>query len=325
VKLRLGLVGLGNHMYNIMYPAMKNMPVELVAACDVSQERLDRFAGYYRVPASYTDYRAMLAREKLDVVVCIIDADHHYEVGKACLQAGVHAFVEKCPCNTAEQAEDLATTMHASGKYLTAGFNRRFVTAYMMAHEIINRQEFGPKLFYSAKYHANPYRSEAYFVFNHIVHHLDLARYFLGELELVHAEKLRLDDRRVGFTLLLKAASGTMATIQSGSLQCEFFPMERVEINGLGTNVIVDNIKSLQYNRPAPPRDREKTAPMTDKSDGQVWNLNHGYGSGYTYYGYDLIMETFVDHLLAGTRPAYTIDDAVGTMRLLDKVRAAVA
>ncbi len=50
MKLRLGLVGLGAHTYNVPYPTMKNMPVELVAARDVSAASLARFAAFYHVP-----------------------------------------------------------------------------------------------------------------------------------------------------------------------------------------------------------------------------------------------------------------------------------
>jgi predicted dehydrogenase len=319
--MKLGLVGLGQFMYGILYPAMKSMPVQLAAACDNDVDRLQRFAGFYHVPRTYTDYETMIAEEALDVVVCVIDAEHHYQVAKACLREGIHVFVEKCPCLSGDQAQELTELMDSSGRYMAAGFNRRFTTAYMMAHAIVHTSEFGPTLLYNAKYHAGPYASESYFVFNHLVHHLDLARYFLGELELRHLEKEKIDDQRVAFSLQLRSQEGAIASIQSGSVQCEFYPMERVEITGLGTNVIIDNVKHLQYNRPAPPRDTIRDAGLSDGGDALVWNLNQGYHSGYSYYGFEHELEVFFGHLCAGTRPAYTIRDAVPTMRLLDAVR----
>ena len=47
--LRIGLVGCGNHMFNIIYNCLKALPVELVAICDIDRQKLDRFSKTYTV------------------------------------------------------------------------------------------------------------------------------------------------------------------------------------------------------------------------------------------------------------------------------------
>jgi len=59
--------------------ALPEGQVQLVACCDLYRDRADAFAGLYGVPATaiYTDYHAMLAKERLDIVSVATWPDVH--------------------------------------------------------------------------------------------------------------------------------------------------------------------------------------------------------------------------------------------------------
>src|SRR5659263_641296 len=137
--VRLALIGCGRHMYSRIYDYMKDLPVELVAICDIDKVMLERFEKKYNVGKTYTDYREMLKKEKPDAVMCIANPQVHYEVARDCLLSGVNVFVEKTPCVSLEQAQELYSIQKITGRYAMVGFNRRFATAYIMAKEIIGR------------------------------------------------------------------------------------------------------------------------------------------------------------------------------------------
>ncbi len=76
----------------------------LVAVSARQQDKLAVFADQYDVPAHYTEYREMFAREKPDLVQVSTPPDARLEIFQAALDAGVPALLVEKPL--AIQAED---------------------------------------------------------------------------------------------------------------------------------------------------------------------------------------------------------------------------
>jgi predicted dehydrogenase len=319
--LKVGVIGCGNHTYKILCDRMKELPITIEAACDTDEGRLARFSRTYRLSKTYTDYRKLIAESGVDILVCAVNAEIHYEACKLGMLSGKHVFVEKTPCLNAEQAEELRDIQNRTAQSVMVGFNRRYTTAYRMAKEIITRPEFGGVLMYQAKYHAGEYRSEDYFYFNHVIHHLDLAVYLLGDISITHAEKIKVNDKKAGINITFLTGSGAVGNIQSASFQISSFPLERVEIIGNERNVIADNLKRLEYNRPGAQRETFEETYMQDTGDSLVWNINHGIHPEYSYYGYEAELHHFIDSVLKGRKPSPNFDDAVTIMKLTDQIR----
>jgi predicted dehydrogenase len=324
-SIKLALVGCGEYMYNVMYFAMRKLPVRLVGVCDSDPKKLERFSTLFNVPARYASYTEMIDAQKPDAVLCIVDAATHYEVMKYCLTRGIHVFAEKTPCSSAEQAKELAALQKKSGKTAMVGFNRRFAASYMMAKEVIGRPEFGTPAMFYAKFHASPYRSIDYFIFNHIIHFLDLARYFLGELENIDVRHKVYTEKSGAFLVNFTTAVGTIGTIQSACMLQEPYPMERVDIVGTaGRDVVVDNLRSFSYNRSGPARDKQFDLPLQDSGDCLAWNPSHGYAYGFDYMGFDAELDAFVKSITTGAPCGCGIGDCVGSMEAMEIVRKAV-
>lgn len=318
--LSLGIVGLGEHMYHRLYPMMNGMMVHLTTVCDKDEEKCRRFGEWFSTDRFYLDYEEMLDNEKLDAVLCAGDAGLHYQVAKACMMRGISPFVEKSPCETCEQALELQKLERKTGCFTMVGFNRRFTTSYQMAKEIVEREEFGNAMLYMAKYHSSAYPSDEYFLFNHVIHHLDLARYLMGEVREIQGNKVILGKGRVGYHIRFVTVSGALGFIESSSMQREDYPMERVEITGDGCNVIVDNVRNLEYNRPV--SDKRSLYPsLKDGMDMQGWNDNHGHSSLYGHYGFERELEVYVKAVKGLVKPAATFQDIASTMQLYEKLK----
>lgn len=319
-ELKIALIGCGNWVYDVIYECTKHLPVKLIAICDLKEERLQKFAERYHVTKVYRDYKDLLRKEELDAVICFPDDTHmHYSIAKDCLLSGVNVFIERPQCLNIEQAKDLISIQERMSKYVMARLNKRFTPAYMMAKEIIQREEFGRVTMYMAKYHAPEYESEPSFIFKHIIHHLDLARYLLGEIVLTHVDTIKISDTRIGYQICFVTANDSIGVIQTGSLQSAGYPMERVEITGVGKNVIVDNIKSVEYNREAPKRNAEQVGALSDGGDSLFWNMGHGNNSNFTYHGFENQLHQFVNSLLQKKPPFPHMEDSIHTNELLDK------
>lgn len=318
-KLKIAIIGCGNMVYNFIYDCTKNLPVKLVAICDEQEERLQRFTERYYVPNTYKHYQDLLSNEELDAVICFPDSiESHYEITKQCLLSGVNIFIERPQCLSSVQAKELIEIQNQTSTYAVARWNKRFTPGYIMAKEIIQREEFGQITMYLAKYQAAEYESDQSYIFKHIVHHLDLARYLMGEIILTHVDTIKLSDKKVGYNISFKADNGAIGVIQSGSLQSEGYPKETVEITGVEKNVIVENIRSVQYNRPAKKRNTAIVEPLQEGGDTLLWNLSHGNNSGYSFHGFENQLHHFFHSLYTKNEPFPHLEDSIHTIELLE-------
>lgn len=321
--ITLALIGCGSWVYDTIYECTKNLPVRLAAICDSDEAKRLKFAERYRVASLYSDYKEMLANEQLDAVIAFpSDISLHYGIARDCLSAGVHIFIERPQCMAIEEANELIELQNRMSKYAMPRFNKRFTPAYIMAKEIIQRQEFDRVTMYWAKYQATEYESEHSFIYKHIIHHLDLARFLLGEIALTHVDRIKWSDKRIGYNISFKTAEGAIGSIQSGSFQSAGYPTERVEITGVGKNVIVDNIRSVQYNRNAPKRNADIVLPLLEQGDTLFWNINNGNNSNFTYHGFENQLHHFVRSILAKSAPLPHMEDTIHTLRLLESLRS---
>jgi predicted dehydrogenase len=178
------------------------------------------------------------------------------------------------------------------------------------------------------KFNASQYKSTDYFIFNHIIHHIDLVRYLVGEIGDLYFQHKIHHERSGAFALHFTARdSGAVGTIQAASMLEEAYPMERVDIAGTGGNLVVDNLRDLRYNRSGPQRDVNFAQPLENTGDCLAWNPSHGYGVGrgiFSYLGFEPEIAEFVQALLGGPRPSCTIEESVGTMRVMETIRGRI-
>ena len=84
----------------------------IVAAADPNAERLGEFATRWDVPATYSDYREMLATEQLDIVSICTPTRSHAEVAAAVSASGVKGvFMEKPIARCLREADEMIAAL----------------------------------------------------------------------------------------------------------------------------------------------------------------------------------------------------------------------
>lgn len=123
--LRAGVIGLSiGKLHAEAYAANKD--AELVALCDIWEERLEKRGEQFPGTELYTDYHEMLAKANLDVVDVCVPNDIHAEVAIAALEAGVNVCCEKPLSATLEGAQAItAAVEEAPGKF-TVCYDKRY-------------------------------------------------------------------------------------------------------------------------------------------------------------------------------------------------------
>lgn len=142
-KVKVGIIGTGSisNLHMSGYALLEN--VEVVAACDINEERVKEFAQKYNIPYTFTDYNEMLKMEELDAVSVTAWNNIHAPASIAALNAGKHVLCEKPLALNAEQASEMVEASHKSGKILMVGFCRRFGDNAKALKELINNGDLG--------------------------------------------------------------------------------------------------------------------------------------------------------------------------------------
>jgi len=144
--LEIALIGAGAQGQVLMFSCLKIPGIRFKAVCDIWTEynlrRVSRILQKYRhEPATYVDYRKMLAKEKdLDAVIIATPDFCHADQTVDCLDGGIHVYCEKEMSNTREGASRMVEAARRSGKLLQIGHQRRSNPRYLHCYEKLIRE-----------------------------------------------------------------------------------------------------------------------------------------------------------------------------------------
>jgi predicted dehydrogenase len=119
---------------------------EIVACCDVREDVMEEFGKRYGVPKErhYTDYKALIDKERLDIVSVATQPEQRAEIVIYAVEHGVRAiYAEKALCASLEEADAIVEAVERNGAVLNMGTNRRWDPGYDKMKEIIESGELG--------------------------------------------------------------------------------------------------------------------------------------------------------------------------------------
>lgn len=126
--LRIGIIGCGGIANGKHMPALKKQKdVQMVAFCDIIEERAVKAAKDYGTPdaKTYTDYKELLEDKTIDVVhVCTPNKEHSF-ITIDSLEEGKHVMCEKPMAKTYAEAKAMLDAAKRTGKKLTIGYQNR--------------------------------------------------------------------------------------------------------------------------------------------------------------------------------------------------------
>lgn len=314
-ELRVGFVGCGAHATMNLYPSLAFSPVQLVAVCDMDEERMDKVRRTYGADEGFTAVADMLDGPELDAVLVCGPPELHVEAAIQALNRGLHVFIEKPPAPDLKGALAIQEAANHNDRYCTVGFMKRFALRYLQAKDIMATSAFGETTQLSIKYsHWHAPNLEWMLTFM-TVHLFDLMRFFVGDIERISFERNDTGGQH-SFSIAGRATSGALLTLTTSGQEPRI--KEHVEIVGEGELIVVDNVIELEYHRRVAPH-RNFTSSIHDiqlvRPDFAIPNAHQ---NTLFLQGYAGIMVDFATSLARGLKPAVTIEDGVAAMRLVD-------
>ncbi|RMO14894.1 Dehydrogenase [Pseudomonas cichorii] len=321
--LRVGIVGLGAQMQENLLPTLLQMPdIRIVAVCDSDRtraEQINRFVSNVMITDNFDE---MLASARLDAVVMACPPQAHRDLSFKAMAKGVHVFVEKPPCFTLDELEELIAASKDAKVITGVGMNFKFAKPMQQLRKMTSTEQFGQTVHVQLNHYASKPTSPLWgldstlrsFLLAQAIHTIDLGVTFGGgELRDIESRVQRHGDSLL-VSLELQFTTGASVSLLSGTLFPYFeFDMKIVSSNSM--MVELNNLWNITMHEP----EHGTSATGTAKRWRGAWQPGP-LDSGYERSGYFGELEKFFHAVRTNTafeasfeslRPTYKVIESI--------------
>ena len=227
--IRLVLVGCGRISGNHFDAFRKIDGIELVAVCDVVEERA-RAAGEAQGVPFFTSYEKMLRAVECDAVVIATPSGLHPQQGVLAAKAGKHVITEKPMAISLGAADELVQGCDSAGVRLFVVKQNRLNPGIQLLKRALDKGRFGriylanttvrwtrPQEYYDQAPWRGTWEFDGGAFMNQASHYVDLIQWLVGPVESVIAKTAtlarRIEAEDTGVAVL-KFRSGALGTIE---------------------------------------------------------------------------------------------------------------
>lgn len=320
-KINIGFIGVGEIAQWVHFSSLLKMEdVNLVAICDLNVKRLKEATEKFKVKKTFTNYKQMLRKVKLDAVYIAVPPKALKPIVLYCLSQKLHVFMEKPPGVSLKETEEMAKVAKENNCKTMVGFNRRFAPVTRKAKKVIKEKgSITQCMVEYHKYHLDdsPYYGENSWLLVDIIHSVDTLRWIAGEVKSVQSIVSKFDSNyENSFLALLEFKSGAKGILNSNYLSGA--RINKIEIHGQGIAAYIEppNLATIYernrtYINPKPAILLEGSRLAESKEI-------------YRTYGYFAENRHFIDCIKKDILPETSLEDATKTMRLMEAIQGVV-
>jgi predicted dehydrogenase len=266
----------------------------------------------------YDDIETMLeqAGGELEAIVVVLPADGYEKTLLRCLSTGLAIYCEKPVALDAATLHRLEDARGKARVTVMVGYMKRFAPAYDRARALIQEPAFGGATAYNAYWGMGPgFPTFDYLIRENATHHLDLARYLMGEVTDVAVRTCEPRDQSVSAAILMRFDNGAVGTLQVNNNSAWDHDNEWISVTGRGPVVIVDNVETCIHRIPGEAERR--------------WTPNYTVPapatSSLTVMGFTGALKHFVQVVREGAPCRSDLCSALRTTELAERVLFAAA
>ncbi len=208
--------------------------VEIVGVADPDQSRACELATAWQAGEVFADAKSMIQQTKPDFVDIVTRPESHLELVELAASLGCAVICQKPMAPTVAQCEQMVASCQAAGVRLLIHENWRWQPWYRAVRQAIVDRGFGPLFhlnfrvrtgdgFGPGAYTVQPYftEMERLFIYETLVHHLDIARFVGGEIRDIFCRTQRINPKIAGedcVTISFGYQSGASGTIDANRI-----------------------------------------------------------------------------------------------------------
>jgi len=229
-QVQVGLIG-SQFISALHAEALQHCPqARLAAVASPTPGNAERLAQRFGIPHAFTDYRQLLARPDIQMIVVGVPNDLHCQVVLDAAAAGKHVVIEKPLCVSLADADRMIAACRQAGVKLMYAEELCFAPKYVRLKQLLDSGALGtPTLIKQSEKHDGPHaahfwdvnRSGGGVTMDMGCHAIEFFRWMLGRPPIksvyaqmstqVHGAKTRGDDNAI---LILEFANGVVCVAE---------------------------------------------------------------------------------------------------------------
>lgn len=160
--LKIAIIGCGRIADDHLEQIKRIADCEAVAACDLEPLMAKQLCERFKVKQAYSNVAEMLKACRPDVVHITTPPQNHCSIGKQCLEAGAHIYVEKPFALNSEEAEELIDCANARGLKVTVGHDLQFSHVSRRMRELVKTGYLGGPVVHMESYYCYELANASY-------------------------------------------------------------------------------------------------------------------------------------------------------------------
>jgi predicted dehydrogenase len=180
--LKVGVIGCGYWGPKLIRNFMTCSETELVWACDLDEERLEKFSSLYPGVQRTTQLADLLADSGLDGVAIATPVNTHFPIAKACLESGKHVLVEKPLASSAKEGEELVQIARKNDLQIMCDHIFCYTGAVRKIKEVIQSATLGELLYFdSVRVNLGLFQTDVNVAWDLASHDISIVDYLVDE------------------------------------------------------------------------------------------------------------------------------------------------
>lgn len=326
-RLGIGIVGLGmvaaTHARALL--ELTDL-VEVVGVFSPSEARRAEFAARFGFPVA-SSLEALVADERVDIVLCLTPPNARAEVARLCVAAGKHALMEKPLERTLAAASGIVELFEAADLRLGTVLQYRFRESSQRLRRILQSRSYGalasahatvpwwrPQSYYDVAGRGSYARDGGGVMITQALHLLDLLLWLCGDVSRVQASFRRTSVHRLESEDFVVAgidfASGAVGSVVATTADYPGFP-ESITLNFERGSARLEggNLQVWPHDGPA-----------------ETWGESSGTGGGadpmaFPHGWHRSTIEDFVLAVREGREPVTTGRDSLKVLGLIEAMK----
>jgi predicted dehydrogenase len=160
--IKVGIIGCGKIADAHVEQIQRIAGAKIVGVCDKEELMARQLYERFDIRNYYSDISEFLETARPDVVHITTPPQSHFELGKLCLEAGCHVYIEKPFTVNYKEAIELIDFATEKRKKITVGHDYQFTHAKMRMRELIKNGYLGGPPVHMESYHCYELGTESY-------------------------------------------------------------------------------------------------------------------------------------------------------------------
>ncbi len=182
---KYSFVGIGNHSINNLYPVLNYLNVQLKYIAVKSEDTVELIKNSYPNTIATTNLADVLADNEVKGVFVSATPTAHFNIAKQVISSNKNLFIEKPPCTTLAELQELIRLKQNHNTHVLVGLQRRYSPVYNILLNKVKQASY-----YTLKYKTGAY-PEGDELIDLFIHPLDALFYLFGSGKLENIKVIK--------------------------------------------------------------------------------------------------------------------------------------